>query len=210
MLKAEFSTEELDIPLFSHDFMYTLLTSKYTEIFYASNKISKFYDLRRMVPYQLANYMDAIFLLMLSGQAMNLMLVWTMHKKGYLHTAIYSSWHLWYRFTTIRSFPSGFCQSSKKSGLNENGTPNDAETAMAEKSMPSIGDGLKFLYKAAAAGAPPDAIAPANRSGSSSLQHNLEIINAKGFRTKMSISYLSKIIAALWHPFRVNKYENLL
>jgi hypothetical protein len=30
--------------------------------------------------------------------------------------------------------------------------------------------GLKFLYKAAAAGAPPDAIAPANRSGSSSLQ----------------------------------------
>jgi hypothetical protein len=29
---------------------------------------------------------------------------------------------------------------------------------------------LKFFYKAAAAGAPPDAMAPANRSGSSSLQ----------------------------------------
>jgi hypothetical protein len=41
--------------------------------------------------------------------------------------------------------------------------------------------GLKFFYKAAAAGAPPDAIAPANRSGSSSLQHNIENVNKKGF-----------------------------
>jgi hypothetical protein len=58
--------------------------------------------------------------------------------------------------------------------------------------------GLKFLYKAAAAGAPPDAIAPANRSGSSSLQH-----------TAMSLSYLSKIIAAVWHPLKDEQIREL-
>jgi hypothetical protein len=61
--------------------------------------------------------------------------------------------------------------------------------------------GLKFLYKAAAAGAPPDAIAPANRSGSSSLQHK-EDGRCKHkriqflFKSKISFPYLRKMIAA--------------
>jgi hypothetical protein len=67
--------------------------------------------------------------------------------------------------------------------------------------------GLKFLYKAAAAGAPPDAIAPANRSGSSSLQQNPEYLNVKGLRffldQKISLSKLRKILqlhgmASVW------------